>query len=641
MKTTPWIRALLATAAVCWCAMAIHAAETTKSTPPNIVFIMADDLGWRDLGCYGSTFHQTPNLDKLAARGTRFTQAYAANPLCSPTRSSILTGLWPARTGITAPACHLPQVVLEKGLAKGNSNARVLVANSVTRLKTDYVTLPKVLHTAGYRTGHFGKWHLGAEPYSALQHGFDMDWPHWPGPGPAGSYVAPWRFPAPLKVEGQPGEHIEDALSSQVVKFIRENKDRPFYVNYWQFSVHAPYDAKDELVAKYRKLADPNNPQRNPIYAAMVESLDAGVGRVLDALDESGLAEKTIIVFFSDNGGVSWSGKGGDANHKSVRFQADMTSPPTSNLPLRNGKASLYEGGVREPCLVVWPGVTKARSVNDTVIQSIDWMPTLLDMAGVPLSKETKLDGVSLVPALNGKPLNRDTIFTHFPHDTPASGQHPGTSVRRGDWKLIRLFAQSDDGSDQLELYNLRDDLSEAKNLATENSEIVRELNALITKFLADTDAVIPVRNPNYKPVAAKPSTTQPEPAEQLDPLLGWKARVCDARVKDGILTVTGKGDAPFLGVGAGVSGPAMLKLRARSANGGDGKVEWLMPDKQKDAKSAAFQLQPGDWQEVTVAIPADGPLGILRVYLPAQKQTVEIDWIELKSTGKPKRWNF
>jgi len=224
---------------------------TYAATParPNIVFIMADDLGWRDLGCFGSRFHQTPNLDRLATRGVRFTQAYAANPLCSPTRSSVLTGLWPARTGITAPVCHVPQVILEKGLVKGNPNMPVLVANSITRLKTDYLTLPKILRDAGYRTGHFGKWHLGAEPYSALQHGFEVDWPHWPGPGPAGSYVAPWKFPANLQIESRPGEHIEDTVSAHVVQFIRANKDRPFYVNYWPFSVHAPYDAKDELVA--------------------------------------------------------------------------------------------------------------------------------------------------------------------------------------------------------------------------------------------------------------------------------------------------------------------------------------------------------------------------------------------------------
>lgn len=618
---------------------ALHAADASK---PNILFIMADDFGWRDLSCYGSTFHQTPNLDKLAARGVKFTQAYAANPLCSPTRSSVLTGLWPARTGITAPVCHLPQIVLDKRLAPGNPNAPVLVASSVTRLKTDYITLPKVLRNAGYRTGHFGKWHLGAEPYSARQHGFDVDWPHWQGPGPAGSYVAPWKYPATLGVEGKPGEHIEDTLSSQVVKFIRENKDRPFYANYWQFSVHAPYDAKDELVAKYRKLADPKNPQRNPVYAAMVESLDDGVGRVLTALEECGIADRTILVFFSDNGGVSWDGRGAAGQgHKSVRFQADMTSPPTSNLPLRNGKASLYEGGVREPCIVVWPGVTKAGTENDSVIQSIDWMPTVLDMAGVSLPPNVTPDGVSLASMLKGGTLARDTIFTHFPHDTPASGQHPGTSVRRGDWKLIRLFAQNDDGSDQLELYNLRDDLGETKDLAAEKPELVRELNALITGFLKASEAVVPIRNPNYKPVNTKLSGAKA--AEVADPLRGWKARGCEAVVKDGVVLIMGKSDAPFLGVGAGrMAGPTSVKFRVRTATGGAGKVVWLpTPSVPEKAQSVPFQLRGGDWQEVTVALPAAGVLGIVRLYLPAQQEPVQLDWVELQSGKETRRSDF
>jgi arylsulfatase A-like enzyme len=481
---------------------------------PNLVFIMADDLGWRDIGCFGNTFHRTPHLDKLAARGVKFTQAYAANPLCSPTRSSVLTGLYPARTGITAPVCHLPQVILEKGLAKGNPKTPVLVAESVTRLKTDYTTLPEILRDAGYATGHFGKWHLGAEPYSPLQHGFEVDFPAWPGPGPAGSYVAPWAPSFPQK--GKPGEHIEDTTAEAAAKFIREHKDEPFFVNYWQFSVHAPYDAKDELVAKYRGLADPNNPQRNPVYAAMVESLDDAVGRVLTALEESGVLEKTVIVFFSDNGGVSWGGKGQAAEHKSARFQADMTSPPTSNLPLRNGKASLYEGGVREPCIVVWPGVTQPGTSNDTLIQSIDWMPTLLDIAGVPMPAEVKPDGLSLVPVLKGEKLSRDTLFCHFPHDTPASGQKPGASVRRGDMKLIRLFAQNDDGSDQFELYDLKTDLGETKNLAAEKPELVRELAALLDGFLKDTAAVIPRRNPAYKGAsAAAPAKAAPASALQ------------------------------------------------------------------------------------------------------------------------------
>jgi arylsulfatase A-like enzyme len=603
--------------------------------PPNVLFIMADDLGWRDLGCFGSTFHKTPNLDKLAARGLRFTQAYAANPLCSPTRASVLTGLWPARTGITAPVCHLPQVVLDKKLSPGNPNTRVLVANSVTRLATDYVTLPEILKAAGYRTGHFGKWHLGPEPYSPLQHGFDVDFPHWPGPGPAGSYVAPWRFPPALGIESKEGEHIEDRTAEAAVKFIRENKDRPFYANYWQFSVHSPYDAKDALVAKYRKAVDPDNPQRNPVYAAMVESLDDGVGRVLAALDECGVADRTIVVFFSDNGGVSWGGKGG-VEHKSDRFQADMKTPPTSNLPLRNGKASLYEGGVREPCIVVWPGVTKPGSVNDAVIQSIDWMPTLLEMTGVPPPAGVKPDGISIVSAIKGGALARDAIFCHFPHDTPASGQHPGTSVRRGDWKLIRLFAGNDDGSDLLELYNLKDDLGETRNLAAARPELARELNGLIEGFLKETEAVIPKLNPAFRAGgAAAPA------AKADDPLRGWTARGCEGATKGDALVVTGTGPTPFLGFGAGTKGPGSLRLRARSANGGAGKVEWIPPGaKQADARSVPFTLPPGGWHEVAVDLPADAAIGILRVYLPAQSQPVEVDAIELKA-GKSRRWDF
>jgi arylsulfatase A-like enzyme len=470
------------------------AAEPTK---PNIVFIMADDLGWRDIGCFGSTFHRTPHLDELAVRGVKFTQAYASNPLCSPTRSSVLTGLYPARTGITSPTCHLPQVILEKRLASGNPQTPVLVAESVTRLSTDYTTLPEILRAAGYATGHFGKWHLGQAPYSPREHGFDVDFPAWSGPGPAGSYVAPWAATFPQK--GTPGEHIEDTTAAAAAQFIREHKDEPFFLNYWLWSVHSPYDAKDELVAKYRGRVDPQNPQRNPVYAAMIESLDDAVGRVLAPLEENGLLEKTVIVFFSDNGGVSWTGNRGAAKHKSDRFQADMKSPPTSNLPLRNGKASLYEGGVREPCIIVWPGVTQPGSSNDTLIQSIDWMPTLLEIANVPLPANAKPDGLSLVPVLKGEKLNRDTLFCHFPHDVPASGQHPGASVRRGDWKLIRLFAQNDDGTDQFELYDLNTDLGEKMNRAAEKPDLVRELNALLDGFLKDTQAVIPKRNPDFK----------------------------------------------------------------------------------------------------------------------------------------------
>lgn len=317
----------------------VRAADApTAADRPNIVFILADDLGWADTTLYGHTkLYRTPNIDRLAKQGMTFTRAYSASPLCSPTRSSIMTGLNPARTGITSPNCHLPQVVLEAEPGKkGPPGSKSVSPTVVTRLKTDYYTLAEALKEAGYATAHFGKWHLGPQPYSPLQQGFDVDLPHWPGPGPAGSYVAPWKF---RDFDPQsPGQHIEDRMAKEAVAFMEKNKDKPFFVNYWMFSVHAPFDAKKELIEKYRGLVRPDNPQRSPTYAAMVESMDDAVGTLLDTLERLGIAKRTIVVFFSDNGGNMYN-------------TIDETSP-TSNAPLRGGKATVYEGGVRVPCVV-------------------------------------------------------------------------------------------------------------------------------------------------------------------------------------------------------------------------------------------------------------------------------------------------
>jgi arylsulfatase A-like enzyme len=304
-----------------------------------------------------------------------------------------------------------------------------------------------------------------------------------------------------LGVTGQPGEHIEDRVSGEVVKFIRENKDQPFYVNYFCFSVHAPFDAKDELVAKYRRKVDPKSPQRNPVYAAMVESLDTAVGRVIATLDELGLAERTIVVFFSDNGGISWDIDAG----RSTRFAADFTAPPTSNLPLRGGKANIYEGGVREPCLVVWPGHAPAGSQSEALVQSIDFFPTLLELTGVKPKQSLPLDGISFAPVLRGERGARDTVFCHFPHQTPASGQVPASSIRRGDWKLIRNYADNPDQTDRFELYNLKDDPGESHDRAADEPARVKELATALAAWLDQTKAVLPQVNPAYDP-AARPA---------------------------------------------------------------------------------------------------------------------------------------
>lgn len=596
---------------------------------PNIVFILSDDLGWADTELYGKTkLYKTPNLLRLAKRGMVFSRAYSASPLCSPTRASILTGQSPARIGITAPNCHLPEVKLAASVQKSApATSKALQCESATRLNTSYVTLAETLKSAGYATAHFGKWHLGAEPYSPREQGFDIDLPHTSGPGPAGSFVAPWKFPkfSPRT----PNEHIEDRMGDEAVAWMTQHKDKPFFLNYWQFSVHAPFDAKKSLIEKYKGVVDPKSPQRSPTYAAMVESMDDSVGKLLDALDRLGIADKTAIVFLADNGGNMYN-------------TVDGTTP-TSNAPLRGGKATVYEGGIRVPCVVSWPGVTKPGARNDeAIIQSTDFYPTLLELLKLKPEASPVFDGRSIARALSGKALAPKPIFTFFPHSPNVPDTlPPAVTVHSGDWKLIRLFHQEENGTHAYQLYNLKDDLSETNNLAASQPERVKQLDTLIEGFLKDTKAVVPLPNPTYN-AKAKPETAA-TPA--VDPLGGWKARGCEAVVKDGALTVTGAGPTPFLGFAAGkIGGPTTVSLRVKSSGGGPGKVEWLpTPQATDKAKSVAFTLQAtGEWQELTITLPAEGTLGILRLYLPAQKAPLTVDWIEVKPTqGKSQRWNF
>ena len=482
-------RTLLAALAGLPAAAALFAAAPITPPParPNVVFILADDLGWADTSLYGHTnFYQTPHLDRLAKRGMTFSRAYAASPLCSPTRSAVLTGLSPARTGITKPSAHLPKVILQATAGtKAPATSPSFMPETVTRLATTYPTIPKSLKAAGYATGHFGKWHLGAPPYSPLQHGFDVDLPHSPGPGPAGSFVAPWKFEDFDADPGQPNQHIEDRMAQEASAFIENNKDRPFFLNYWMFSVHAPFDAKKALIEKHRARVNPADPQRSPTYAAMIESMDDAVGTLLDTLDRLHLAEKTIIIFASDNGGNMYN-------------QVDSTTP-TSNAPLRGGKATLFEGGVRTPLVVVWPGLTKANSRSDALVQSEDFYPTLLAGLRLPTAPGQTFDGVSILPALQGQPLSRDTVFTYYPHAPGVPDWlPPAVAVHQGDWKLIRIFFAGADGAHRWQLYNLRSDLGEHHDLAAEDPARVKALDALIEQVLADTQAVTPVRNPAF-----------------------------------------------------------------------------------------------------------------------------------------------
>ena len=460
---------------------------------PNVLFVLADDLGYRDTSLYGSRFYETPNIDALSERGMTFTNAYAANPLCSPTRASIMTGLWPARVGITTPSCHIKEEILYASLReRAPHTQRALPAVSASRLRLEYPTLAEAFREKGYTTAHIGKWHLGPEPYDPFHQGFDIDIPHTPAPSPMpDGWFAPWPvWPG----EGEPGEHLEDRMAQEAVKFIKEHKNEPFYLNFWLFSVHSPWHAKNPLIEKYKRKADPQDPQHNPVYAGMVETMDDALGTVMKALDEEGLADNTIVVFFSDNGGVHW----GVDKHVHPDY---VNVPITSQSPMRGGKATIYEGGTREPLIVVWPDHVEPNSRNDqAIIQSVDFFPTLAEMCELDTNAAEPFDGVSFLPALQGKPLERDTIFCHFPHYVKATDEKPSTYVRKGDWKLIRFYCDSDDQSDRFELYNLKSDIGEATNLADKYPDRVKELNELIDQFLEGSGATVPRPNPAYQP---------------------------------------------------------------------------------------------------------------------------------------------
>jgi len=523
---------------------ALSAADRT-----NLVFILADDLGWSDTTLYDTTsFYETPNIKRLAKRGMLFTNAYTAHPLCSPTRCSIMTGLDPARTGFTSAAGHVASVILEKSLPEqARPDQKVITPRSVSRLDTKYVTLAETIKAAGYVTGHFGKWHLGKEPYSPRQHGFDADVPHWWGPGPAGSYVAPWKFPDTLDFDPRmPNEHIEDRMADEAVAFIETNKDKPFFLNYWAFSVHGPWDGKEALIKKYAAKADPKNPQRLPVYGAMVESLDDAVGQLLDTIDRLKLSEKTIVVFFSDNGGNMYSRVEG--------------LPPTSNAPLRGGKATIYEGGTRVPCAVVWPGRAKPGSKTDALLSSTDWYPTLLEMMQIPKPGNVRFDGVSQAPTLLGQRGPRESLVCFVPNYFPQPGTIPSTYVRRGDWKLIRYHGDGANAADRLELYNLAKDIGESNNVATANQELVKQLDAEIDAYLAKTKAAVPIKNPAYDP-KAKVVTGKPKPNKKRpDPATFFKRRDANG---DGFVTLK-----EYIGNPTGRNVPALTRqFNKRDAN--------------------------------------------------------------------------
>ncbi|HNR35095.1 MAG TPA: sulfatase [Candidatus Hydrogenedentes bacterium] len=473
--------------AACWAGHA-WSAESPAVRRPNFVFILVDDLGWRDLGCFGSTFYETPHLDRLANEGVRFTSAYAACPVCSPTRASIMTGKYPARLG-TTDYFGAPQP--DKVAHHWTQNKPLLPAPYLDRLPLEEITIAEALKEAGYSTFFAGKWHLGGDGFLPEEQGFDINKGGHRFGGPPGGYFSPYKNP---KLEsGPPGEHLPARLAEETVRFMREHKDGPFLAYLSFYSVHVPLQAREDLKAKYEKKAaalDSQEPvwgregdrdvrmvQSHPVYAGMVEAMDQAVGNVLNALDELGIADNTIVFFMSDNGGLSTA-----------------EGHATSNLPLRGGKGWLYEGGIREPMIVKWPGVAQPGTVCGEPVISTDFYPTMLDMAGLPAKPRQHVDGMSFAGLLKGgKRPKRDALYWHYPHYGNQGGT-PGAAIRAGDWKLIEFFEERPP-----ELYNLREDLSEKRNMASEKPEKVRTLRAMLHRWQKDVGARFPTPNPDAK----------------------------------------------------------------------------------------------------------------------------------------------
>ena len=446
----------------------------------NFVFILVDDLGWSDLGCYGADLHETPNIDGFSRESLRFSQAYAASPVCTPTRASIMTGKHPARLNMT--------VWRESTLEDPDPDRRLLPPQCVSDLPHSEFTIAEALREAGYRTAHIGKWHLGGASHYPETQGFDVNigGSHWGAPETffypyrGDSYFGDYRYVPHLDI-GEEGEYLTDRLTDEALAVMERFRDGPFFLNMAYHTVHSPIEGKPELVEYYRKKLREGLHHKNATYAAMVHSLDQNVGRILDRIDELGLAGNTVVMIFSDNGGV--------AN----RIRGELV---TDNSPLRSGKGSLYEGGIREPLLVRWPGVTPGGETCDEPVCSTDIYPTMLDVLEMEGNSEQNrgMDGVSFASLLRepDASLGRDLLFWHYPHYYPTTT--PVSAVRKGDWKLLEYH---EDG--RLELYNLADDLGEKRNLVSEMPAKAKELKRELNRWKNRVGARLPRENPRFK----------------------------------------------------------------------------------------------------------------------------------------------
>ena len=501
---------------------------TTEKKPPNVVLFLVDDLGWRDVGCYGSSLYETPNIDSLASLGVRFTNAYAACHVCSPTRASILTGKYPARLNLTDWLPGRKDFTFQK-LKNVEINQH---------LPFEETTLAEALKANGYHTAIFGKWHLGEDPSGPRQHGFDVHVPEGWNKGWPLSYYAPFRLNG---YDGAEGEYLTDRLTDDALKYMEENREKPFFLYFPHYAVHDPIEGRLDLVEKYdNKLkgsaaanevayileGDPDSEdalsieersalleeeeyegysglprgtvkikqrQDNSHFAAMVESMDKSLGRVVSKLRELDLEDNTIIIFYSDNGGMA-AANFGNPNRKVDPAKLDRAFS-TSNLPLRGAKGWLYEGGIRVPMIVKWADVKAPGSVCEVPVTSTDLFPTILEMLNLPLKPEQHADGKSMVSLLKGEDASDRPIYWHFPHYSNHGMQSPGGAIRYKEFKLIEYFENN-----TVQLFNVEKDLQEEHDLSREEPEKVDELREMLHAWQEEVAARMMPPNPDYVP---------------------------------------------------------------------------------------------------------------------------------------------
>ncbi len=465
------------------CLTLSSALPTEAAERPNVVLILVDDLGWMDLSCQGSQYYETPNVDRLAREGMRFTDAYAACAVCSPTRAAVLTGRYPARTGITDwirarfQGGKIPAD--KKNPTQYVGNRKLLCPPNPLWMEHEEVTIAELLKPAGYTTCHIGKWHLGPDEWYPEHQGFDFNiggCDFGQPPSYFDPYTKPKQGPIPTLKPRREGEYLTDREGDEAARFIRNHAGKPFFLYYAPYAVHTPIQARKDLKDRYETKEKTN--QKNAAYAAMVHSMDAAVGRILDTLDELKLSKDTLVIFTSDNGGL------------------DNNNNPTDNAPLRAGKGTPYEGGIRVPFIVRWPGKVTPGALSRQPVISVDCLPTILEATGVQPPKDRDLDGISLLSHLRGsgkRRIERDSLFWHFPH---YRGRDivPYSIIRRGPWKLIKRH----DGSGA-ELFHLLQDRAEENDLSNQMPQIVRALNNELDHHLKQVGARMPKPNPNFK----------------------------------------------------------------------------------------------------------------------------------------------